>query len=123
VSRLVPGVLGDEASSVDESHSCPGRLEYPHYTRPRVYRGLAVPEVLLSGDHAKIAAWRDEQSRLRSRTNEQPSPGLVSGRETSANSLAATNPGDLVRWTASGSTDGTTGEDRPPEAMPLCGKE
>jgi tRNA (guanine37-N1)-methyltransferase len=69
VIRLVPGVLGDEASAADESHSEPGRLEYPQYTRPREFRGMAVPEVLLSGDHGAIAQWRREQSELRSRVN------------------------------------------------------
>ena len=67
VIRLVPGVLGDESSAVDESHSEPGRLEYPQYTRPREFRGMAVPEVLLSGDHGAIARWRLEQSESRSR--------------------------------------------------------
>ena len=52
VIRYVPGVLGDPESVTEESHSDPGRLEYPQYTRPRVFRGMAVPEVLLSGDHA-----------------------------------------------------------------------
>jgi tRNA (guanine37-N1)-methyltransferase len=63
VIRLLPGVLGDDASSVDESHSTPGYIEYPQYTRPEDYNGKKVPEVLLSGDHAKIKAWRDENSR------------------------------------------------------------
>ena len=67
VMRLVPGVLGDETSAADESHSEAGRLEYPQYTKPRDYRGLAVPDVLLSGNHRAVAAWRAEQSRLRSR--------------------------------------------------------
>jgi tRNA (guanine37-N1)-methyltransferase len=67
VIRLVPGVLGDETSAVDETHSEPGRLEYPQYTRPREFRGMAVPEVLLSGDHGAIARWRQEQSDIRSR--------------------------------------------------------
>jgi tRNA (guanine37-N1)-methyltransferase len=58
VMRLVPGVLGDEHSALDESFGPDGGLEYPHYTRPRVFRGLAVPEVLLGGDHAAIARWR-----------------------------------------------------------------
>jgi tRNA (guanine37-N1)-methyltransferase len=60
MSRLVPGVLGCEASVDDESHAVGhvGRLEYPHYTRPPVFRGLPVPDVLLSGDHARIARWR-----------------------------------------------------------------
>jgi len=64
VVRLLPGALGAEASAAEESFG-DGLLEYPHYTRPRVFRGLAVPEVLLSGDHARIAAWRAEQARLR----------------------------------------------------------
>ena len=62
VMRLVPGVLGDEHSPDEESFGRWGLLEYPHYTRPRVYRGMAVPEVLLSGDHAAIARWRLEQA-------------------------------------------------------------
>ena len=57
VARLVPGVMGNEASAVDESFSS-GLLEYPQYTRPAVFRGWAVPEVLLSGDHGRIARWR-----------------------------------------------------------------
>jgi tRNA (guanine37-N1)-methyltransferase len=66
VIRLVPGVLGDAASAADESHSADGRIEYPQYTRPRVYRGLEVPEVLLSGHHGAVAKWRTEQSETRS---------------------------------------------------------
>jgi tRNA (guanine37-N1)-methyltransferase len=66
ISRLIPGVLGDEESAADESHSETGRLEYPHYTRPRVFRGLEVPDVLMSGNHAAIQRWREEQSRQRS---------------------------------------------------------
>jgi tRNA (guanine37-N1)-methyltransferase len=66
VIRLIPGVLGDEHSAVDESHSEDGRLEYPQYTRPRVYNDLAVPEILLSGNHQAVAKWRREQSELRS---------------------------------------------------------
>jgi tRNA (guanine37-N1)-methyltransferase len=67
VIRLIPGVLGDEASAADESHSEPGRLEYPQYTRPREFRGLGVPEVLLSGNHAVVANWRRQESEKRSR--------------------------------------------------------
>lgn len=67
VVRYVPGVLGDEESVTEESHSEPGRLEYPQYTRPRVFRGLEVPEILLSGNHPAIARWRREQSERRSR--------------------------------------------------------
>jgi len=67
VVRYVPGVLGDEKSVVEESHSETGRLEYPQYTRPREFRSLNVPEILLSGNHQEIARWRREQSELRSR--------------------------------------------------------
>jgi tRNA (guanine37-N1)-methyltransferase len=74
VIRLVPGVLGDEQSAADESHSEEGRLEYPQYTRPRVFRGLEVPEVLLSGNHPAVARWRDEQSKLRSQRAGEPKP-------------------------------------------------
>ena len=65
VIRLVPGVLGDEASAADESHSTAGRIEYPQFTRPRVFRNLEVPDVLLSGNHRAIADWRAEQSAAR----------------------------------------------------------
>ena len=64
VVRLLPGVLGSEASSLDDSHSN-GLLEYPQYTRPAVYRGWSVPEVLLSGNHAQIAQWRRQQAIVR----------------------------------------------------------
>ncbi len=67
VIRLIPGVLGDDESATDESHSEEGRLEYPQYTRPREFRGMTVPEVLLSGDHGAVARWRREQSEQRSR--------------------------------------------------------
>jgi tRNA (guanine37-N1)-methyltransferase len=66
VSRLAPGFLGDEQSAREDSHSRPGWIEYPQYTRPPEFRGMKVPEVLLSGHHGKIAAWRAEQARLRS---------------------------------------------------------
>ena len=61
VSRMIDGVLSNEDSFTDESHF-DGLLEYPHYTRPPKFHGRGVPEVLLSGDHAKIAAWRRKQS-------------------------------------------------------------
>ncbi len=64
VTRLLPGVLGDDESAQDESFSR-GLLEYPHYTRPAEFRGMKVPEVLLSGNHAEIAKWRAEQSKRR----------------------------------------------------------
>jgi tRNA (guanine37-N1)-methyltransferase len=66
VIRLIPGVLGDDQSAADDSHSEPGRIEYPQFTRPRVYRGLEVPDILLSGNHAAVAKWRLEQSKQRS---------------------------------------------------------
>jgi tRNA (guanine37-N1)-methyltransferase len=64
VARFVPGVLGDAASTEEESFAA-GLLEAPHYTRPAEFRGLAVPEVLLSGHHEKIRAWRAAESRSR----------------------------------------------------------
>lgn len=63
VMRLVPGVLGDPASAEDESFGPDGGLEYPQYTRPREFRGRSVPEVLLGGDHAAIARWRQDRRR------------------------------------------------------------
>jgi tRNA (guanine37-N1)-methyltransferase len=64
ISRLISGVLGDPDGAMDDSHSS-GLLEYPHYTRPPEFRGWGVPEILLSGDHAKIEKWRREQSLRR----------------------------------------------------------
>lgn len=66
IARLVPGVLGNAASAADESFST-GLLEYPQYTRPREFEGSEVPEVLLSGHHARIEAWRLEQAKERTR--------------------------------------------------------
>jgi tRNA (guanine37-N1)-methyltransferase len=64
VVRLIPGVLGDPSGAIDDSHAS-GLIEYPHYTRPAVFRGWNVPDVLLSGDHARIDRWRREQALLR----------------------------------------------------------
>jgi tRNA (guanine37-N1)-methyltransferase len=64
LSRLLPGVLGDPDGAMDDSHAS-GLLEYPHYTRPPEFRGWGVPEILISGDHAKIEKWRRDQSLLR----------------------------------------------------------
>ena len=72
VMRLIPGVLGDAESVIDESFSPEVGLEYPHYTRPREFRGLPVPEVLLNGDHAAIERWRREQSRKRTEAAHAP---------------------------------------------------
>jgi tRNA (guanine37-N1)-methyltransferase len=79
VVRYVPGVLGDADSVTEESHGYPGRLEYPQYTRPRVFRDMAVPPVLLSGDHQAVARWRREQSEARSRGD----PSLSSKTDSS----------------------------------------
>ena len=67
VSRFIPGVLGCEESAQDESHASDGLLEYPQYTRPAEFRGMRVPEVLLSGHHANIQAWRREASLEKTR--------------------------------------------------------
>jgi tRNA (guanine37-N1)-methyltransferase len=72
-ARLVPGVLGDDRSAVEDSYTNGGGLDHPHFTRPRVYRGLGVPDVLLSGDHASIDAWRREQGEARTRAKEESS--------------------------------------------------
>lgn len=64
VTRLVPGVLGDMRAIIEDSHAS-GLLEYPHYTRPADFRGLAVPDILLSGNHAKVGRWRREQALRR----------------------------------------------------------
>ena len=80
VVRLLPGVLGDDASAVDESFAG-SLLEYPQYTRPASYRGMDVPEVLLSGDHGKVGAWRREQSVIRTA---QMRPDLLAQAELSA---------------------------------------
>jgi len=66
VTRLLPGALGHELSSADESFSH-GRLEHPQYTRPAEFRGMKVPEVLLSGNHAEIEQWRRDQALVRTR--------------------------------------------------------
>jgi len=79
LTRLIPGVLGDPGAAGDDSHAA-GLLEYPHYTRPGVYRGWSVPEVLLSGDHARIEKWRREQALLRTRRRR---PDLLEGANLS----------------------------------------
>jgi tRNA (guanine37-N1)-methyltransferase len=77
VTRLLPGVLGDDGSACDESFT-EGLLEYPHYTRPADFRGMKVPEVLLSGNHAEIAKWRRQQAKLRT---SQRRPDLLAKNE------------------------------------------
>jgi tRNA (guanine37-N1)-methyltransferase len=66
VVRLLTGALGDEGSPKDDSFSA-GLLEYPQYTRPEVFRGMKVPDILLSGDHGKIAEWRRQQALERTK--------------------------------------------------------
>jgi tRNA (guanine37-N1)-methyltransferase len=65
ITRLLPGVLGDSESALQDSFQNGGGLDHPHYTRPRVYRGREVPQVLLSGDHGAIEKWRDKAARER----------------------------------------------------------
>jgi len=77
VVRLLPGALGDEDSAKNDSFS-EGLLEYPQYTRPEVFRGMKVPEILLSGDHAKIAEWRKQQSIERTKKSR---PDLLSDND------------------------------------------
>jgi tRNA (guanine37-N1)-methyltransferase len=74
IARLLPGALGDEESAVQESFGASGLLDHPHYTRPAEWNGLKVPDILLSGDHARIAQWRAIQALERTRKNR---PDLV----------------------------------------------
>lgn len=74
--RLLPGVMGKDASGEDESFEN-GLLEYPHYTRPREWEGRAIPEILLSGNHAAIAKWRREEAK---RLTRERRPDLINGR-------------------------------------------
>lgn len=85
VARLLPGALGDEMSAVDESFSPAGLLEYAQYTRPASYRGMDVPEVLLSGDHARVAAWRRRSSIERTALWR---PDLIDGADLSEDERA-----------------------------------
>ena len=88
VARLLPGVLGNEASAVEESFSAP-LLEYPQFTRPREFRGAEVPEILLSGHHARIAGWRREQAEARTR---QRRPDLWARYRQAGDAEAALDP-------------------------------
>jgi len=81
VARLLPGVVGNTASLVEESHGAAGLLEYPVYTRPQQWRELAVPEVLLSGHHARIARWRRDQALTRTA---QRRPDLIAALDPSS---------------------------------------
>ena len=85
VTRLLPGALGDDESAKDESFSH-GLLEYPHYTRPAEFRGMKVPDVLLSGHHAEIDKWRAEQARLRTA---QQRPDLLNDKNSGSSDESA----------------------------------
>ncbi len=76
VVRLLPGVLGGEGATEEESFSN-GMLEYPHYTRPPEFKGMTVPDILRSGNHQAVAAWRAEQSRQRTRERRPDLTGVV----------------------------------------------
>ncbi len=101
VTRLLPGALGDEDAAEDDSHA-QGLLEYPHYTRPAEFRSWSVPEVLLSGDHARIAGWRRAETLRRTL---QRRPDLLERAR-----LSDVDRSLVQRWKASGEVpaDGTT---------------
>ena len=69
IARLIPGVLGNPDSLTEESHNSEGYLEYPNFTKPQEWRGISVPEILLSGNHAEIAKWRTQQAEKRAKDN------------------------------------------------------
>jgi tRNA (guanine37-N1)-methyltransferase len=69
ITRLIPGVLGNPESLAEESHNSEGYLEYPNFTKPQEWRGISVPEILLSGNHAEIAKWRTQQAQKRAEEN------------------------------------------------------
>lgn len=69
ITRLIPGVLGNPDSLAEESHNSEGYLEYPNFTKPQEWRGISVPEILLSGNHAEIAKWRTQQAQKRANDN------------------------------------------------------
>jgi tRNA (guanine37-N1)-methyltransferase len=69
ITRLIPGVLGNPESLTEESHNSEGYLEYPNFTKPQEWRGISVPEILLSGNHAQIAQWRTQQAQKRAKDN------------------------------------------------------
>jgi tRNA (guanine37-N1)-methyltransferase len=104
VVRYVPGVLGDPESLTEESHSEAGRLEYPQYTRPRVFRGMAVPEILLSGDHQAVARWRRQMSEARSQGRTDP------GKRTSTKSEKEGDDHEESVAESGGGGGGQTGE-------------
>jgi tRNA (guanine37-N1)-methyltransferase len=108
VTRLIPGVLGDPGATFEDSHA-EGLLEYPHYTRPPVFRGRAVPEVLLSGHHAEIVRWRRRQTLQRTWERR---PDLLRQARLSAEDLAYLGELDPAEEPAAGPA-GIDAEDAP----------
>jgi tRNA (guanine37-N1)-methyltransferase len=90
VARLVPGVLGDERSAEYESFEASGLLDHPQYTRPRTFRGRAVPDELVRGDHAEIAAWREREALARTRARRPDLLAKRPGAEPSSSDNNAT---------------------------------
>ena len=108
MARLLPGVVGNADSLVEESHA-DGLLEYPGYTKPASWRGLDVPPVLLSGDHGAVDRWRRDQSLLRTATVR---PDLLAALDP-----ASCDPRDLVVLAEAGwvvGPDGRFSRDQPP---------
>ncbi len=101
VTRLIPGVLGARWAPDDDSHAT-GLLEYPHYTRPSEFRGLRVPDVLLSGDHGRIARWRREQAIRRTWERR---PDLLASAPLTDEERAM-----IARWDAGETSSETDGE-------------
>ena len=94
VTRLVPGVIGKEGSHEQDSFSEPGLLDHPHYTRPRDFRGMAVPDVLVSGDHAAIESWRRDAAVQKTARNR---PDLARIEPTPERARGAGGP-EKARW-------------------------
>jgi tRNA (guanine37-N1)-methyltransferase len=93
--RLLPGVLGDERSAIEESFQGEGELDHPHYTRPRVFRGREVPDILLGGNHSSIEKWRKAQAHARTkRTRPDLLTEIQSNREPQAPPHHSTRPTD-----------------------------
>ena len=128
VVRLLPGFMGNPASLVEESHAASRLLEYPVYTRPATWRGLEVPEVLLSGDHAQVAAWRHDQALLRTAQRRpdllHPSAAVVAGGLADAEWRIATraDAGELLTlqracWVQEAPADGLADTSVPQESL------
>jgi len=109
VARLVPGVMGNRASAEEETFA-DGLLEYPHYTRPREFRGWLVPEVLRSGDHRRIARWRRAQALARTR-DRRPDLWAAGGRPSDEEAAL------LVEFGLSAEDDGVSMVERPPNPL------